>query len=178
MAFHPYQETERFNWRRTIGLAATFALHAFAFMMLLAPVTPPQAKDKTKDNIVTVEFIPPPPPPAPVEAPPTPMSIPTPPAPPAPPPPPQDIAPSENISYRKMRPPRYPPIAIREHHSGKVVLKVLIGLDGSPKEVTVERSSGYRELDQAAIAAAKTWIFNPGTRNGKPYEGYALVPID
>ena len=157
MAFHPYQETERFNWRRTIGLAATFALHAFAFMMLLAPVTPPQAKDKTKDNVVTVEFIPPPPPP---------------------PPPPQDIAPSENISYRKMRPPRYPPIAIREHHSGKVILKVLIGLDGSPKEITVEKSSGYRELDQAAIAAAKTWIFNPGTRNGKPYEGYALVPID
>jgi protein TonB len=77
-----------------------------------------------------------------------------------------------------MRPPRYPPIAIREHHSGKVILKVLIGIDGSPKEVTVEKSSGYRELDQAAIAAAKTWIFNPGTRNGKPYEGYALVPID
>jgi len=77
-----------------------------------------------------------------------------------------------------MRPPKYPPQAVREHHSGKCILKVLIGVDGSPKEVTVEKSSGYRELDQAAIAAAKTWVFNPGKRNGQLYEGYALVPID
>jgi protein TonB len=42
----------------------------------------------------------------------------------------------------------------------------------------VEKSSGYRELDQAAIAAVKTWTFNPGSRNGKSYEGYALVPFD
>lgn len=108
----------------------------------------------------------------------TPVSIPTPPAPPAPPPPPQDIAPSENVSYRKFRPPKYPPQAIREHHIGKVILRVLIAVDGSPKEVTVEKSSGFRELDQAAIAAAKTWTFNPGKRNGQPYEGYALVPFD
>jgi len=77
-----------------------------------------------------------------------------------------------------MRPPKYPPQAVREHHTGKCILKVLIGTDGSPKEVTVEKSSGYRELDQAAIAAAKTWMFNPGSKGGKPYEGYALIPVD
>lgn len=106
------------------------------------------------------------------------MSIPTPPAPPAPPPAPVDVAPSENISYRNRRPPRYPPQAIRERHTGRVVLKVLIAVDGSPKEITVEKSSGYRELDRAAIAAVKTWTFNPGIHNGVPYEGYALVPFD
>lgn len=107
------------------------------------------------------------------------MSTPAPPpAPPAPPAAPVDIAPSENISYRKMRPPKYPPQAVREHHTGKVILKVLIATDGSPKEVTVEKSSGYRELDQAAIAAAKTWMFNPGSKGGQPYEGYALIPVD
>jgi len=88
------------------------------------------------------------------------------------------VAPSENISYRKLRPPRYPPQAVREHHTGRVVLKVLIGVDGKPKDITVEKSSGHRELDRAAIAAVKTWVFNPGTRNGVPYEGYALVPFD
>ena len=82
------------------------------------------------------------------------------------------------MSYRKFRPPKYPPQAIREHHAGKVILRVLIAVDGSPKEVTVEKSSGFRELDQAAIAAAKTWTFNPGKRNGQAYEGYALVPFD
>ena len=103
---------------------------------------------------------------------------PTPPDPNAPPAPPVDIAPSENISYRKMRPPKYPPQAVREHHTGKCVLKVLIGVDGAPKEVTIEKSSGYRELDQSAVAAAKTWMFNPGRRDGQPYEGYALIPVD
>lgn len=107
------------------------------------------------------------------------MSVPAPPpAPPAPPPPPADIAPSENISYRKMRPPRYPPQAARQHQTGKVILKVLVGVDGSPVEVTVEKTSGSRLLDQAAIDAVKTWKFNPGSKGGKPAQGYALVPID
>ena len=77
-----------------------------------------------------------------------------------------------------MRPPHYPPQAAREHHTGKVILKVLIAVDGSPKDITVEKSSGFRELDTAAIAAVKTWSFNPGRRNGVLYEGYALVPFD
>jgi protein TonB len=106
------------------------------------------------------------------------MSVPAPPpAPPAPPAPPQDIAPSENISYRKLRPPKYPPQAIRRHIEGDVVLKVLVGADGKPEEITVEKSSGERLLDQAAIAAVKTWMFNPGMKNGQPSRGYALVPI-
>lgn len=107
------------------------------------------------------------------------MSTPAPPpAPPAPPPPPADIAPSENISYRKMRPPRYPPQAVRQHITGKVMLKVLVGADGTPEEVTVEKSSGSRLLDQAAIDAVKTWKFNPGSKGGQPSRGYALVPIE
>lgn len=76
-----------------------------------------------------------------------------------------------------MRPPKYPPASIRQHQEGEVMLKVLVGVDGAPEEITVERSSGHRELDQAAIAAAKTWVFNPGRKDGKPYRGYALVPI-
>lgn len=61
---------------------------------------------------------------------------------------------------------------------GKVILKVLVGLDGKPEEINVEKSSGYRVLDQAAIAAVKTWIFNAGLKNGSASRGYALVPIE
>jgi protein TonB len=107
------------------------------------------------------------------------MSTPAPPpAPPAPPPPPDDIAPSENISYRKLRPPKYPAQAARQHQEGKVLLKVLVGADGTPQEVTVQKSSGSRLLDQAAIEAVKNWKFNPGSKGGRPAPGYALVPID
>ena len=61
---------------------------------------------------------------------------------------------------------------------GKVLLKVLVGLNGTPEEVTVEKTSGYRVLDQAAIAAVKSWVFNAGAKNGSPSRGYALVPIE
>lgn len=107
------------------------------------------------------------------------MSVPAPPpAPPAPPPPPQDIAPSEDISYRKLRPPKYPIQAVRQHVQGTVILKVLVGPDGRPQDITVQKSSGSRLLDNAAIDAVKTWMFNPGSKDGKPSSGYALVPID
>lgn len=77
-----------------------------------------------------------------------------------------------------MRPPKYPPQAVRQHVTGRVMLKVLVAADGTAQEVTVEKSSGSRLLDQAAIAAVKTWMFNPGQKGGRPASGYALVPIE
>jgi len=77
-----------------------------------------------------------------------------------------------------MRPPKYPPQAVRQHLQGKLMLKVLVGVDGHAEEVTVEKSSGSRLLDQAAIDAVKTWMFNAGIKDGKPSRGYALVPIE
>jgi TonB family protein len=87
---------------------------------------------------------------------------------------PVDSPPSENSSYRKLRPPRYSP---SREHVEKCVLKVLVCLDGSPKEIVVEKSSGYSEFDQAAVTAVKTWVFNPGIRNGLVYEGEVRVRI-
>ena len=174
-------EANAFNWSRVAALSGAFAVHVFALALLATPAAPPETQQKKVDNKVTVEFIePPPPPPPPViveEA--SPMSVAAPPpAPPAPPAPPVDIAPTENISYRRLRPPKYPPQAVRQRMEGKVLLKVLVGLDGKPEEITVEKSSGYRVLDQAAIAAVKTWVFNAGQKNGAASRGYALVPIE
>jgi len=58
------------------------------------------------------------------------------------------------------------------------MLKVLVGPDGVPQDIQVEKSSGSRLLDQAAIEAVKQWVFNPGQKAGKAASGYALVPID
>ncbi len=57
------------------------------------------------------------------------------------------------------------------------MLMVLVGVDGSAKEVRVDQSSGYHELDRAAVQAAKRWKFNPGTRGGVPYEGWVKIPV-
>lgn len=69
-------------------------------------------------------------------------------------------------------------MAARQHHEGTVVLLILVGLDGSPKTVEVEKSSGYRELDRSAKEwVIRHWKFNPEVKAGKKVEGYARVPI-
>ncbi|MGA7296132.1 MAG: energy transducer TonB, partial [Rhodanobacteraceae bacterium] len=54
-----------FSWRRTIAIAFAVAIHSFAFLLMVAPVSPPQAKEKAKSDVVKIEFIEPPPPPPP-----------------------------------------------------------------------------------------------------------------
>lgn len=55
---------------------------------------------------------------------------------------------------------------------------ILVGVDGSPKDIKVDKSSGYNELDRAAIDTARRWKFNPTVRNGQKVEGYARVPVN
>jgi periplasmic protein TonB len=106
------------------------------------------------------------------------MSIQAPlPAPPAPPAPAADYGPSEDQSYRRYRPPRYPPQALRRREEGEVILRVLVGTDGKPVQIEIEKSSRSRLLDRAAIDAVQEWLFNPGVRNGQPVQGWVLVPI-
>jgi protein TonB len=100
-----------------------------------------------------------------------------PPAPPAPPAPPQDIVASSDLSYNSRLQPKYPPQAARMHQEGTVTLLILVGVDGLPKDIKVEKSSGSKLLDRAATDAAKQWRFNPTTRNGQKVEGYARVPV-
>ena len=76
-----------------------------------------------------------------------------------------------------MRPPRYPPAAMRRRLQGEVVLVVTVGIDGSPLKVEIHKSSRYRELDQEAMKAVRLWKFNPEKRDGRPVEGRVLVPI-
>ncbi|MDN5923720.1 MAG: energy transducer TonB, partial [Xanthomonadales bacterium] len=64
-----------------------------------------------------------------------------------------------------------------QHHEGTVILLVLVGVDGSPKQIKVQQSSGYRELDRSAIKAAREWRFNPGMRGSTPYEGWVRIPV-
>ncbi len=58
-----------------------------------------------------------------------------------------------------------------------MLLRVLVGLDGKPVQIEVEKSSRSRLLDRAAIDAVQGWVFNPGLRDGKPVQGWVLVPI-
>ncbi|MBX3696509.1 MAG: energy transducer TonB [Dokdonella sp.] len=89
-----------------------------------------------------------------------------------------DRAPSEKLANRRLRPPKYPVQAVRDRAEGKVVLKVLVGADGKPEEITLEKSSGSEDLDRASITAVKTWDFNPGLKKGVAVPAYLIVPIE
>lgn len=83
------------------------------------------------------------------------------------------------LAYLANPPPRYPRPSIRAGDEGRVLLRVLVDASGRPVEVTIERSSGHRELDRAARdKVLADWRFRPAQRDGVPVPAYALVPVD
>ena len=65
--------------------------------------------------------------------------------------------------------PQYTPEAMRVKVQGSVLLECVVQTDGTVGEVRVIRSLDRENgLDEAAIAAAKQWRFQPGTRDGQP----------
>ena len=75
--------------------------------------------------------------------------------------------------------PVYPPAAIQNKQQGTVVLLVLVGVDGKPLAAKAEAATkAAPDLIKAAIDTVMTnWRFTPATKNGKPIEAYARVPI-
>ena len=77
-----------------------------------------------------------------------------------------------------MKPPVYPPRCLRMGIEGVVKVRVLVGENGVPQEVTLAKSSGESALDEAALTAVRDWIFVPAMRNGLPVRAWAVVPIE
>lgn len=71
--------------------------------------------------------------------------------------------------------PDYPARAAREGISGTTLLSLLVGADGRVSASRIERSSGSRELDRAAVNALSLCAFKPATSNGVPEAGWAQL---
>ena len=84
---------------------------------------------------------------------------------------------SSQITYIRQPKPVYPALSKRAGETGKVMLRVLVDVNGRPKEVKLEKSSGSDRLDKAAIDAARNALLSPHKENGKPREAYVLMPI-
>ena len=123
---------------------------------------------------------PPMPQPIPVEiaptSPPAPAVPVAPPAPPAPPPPPR-VIPASNIAYLLPPPIELPLASRRMGEEGLVLLRVRVGTDGLPKDVTVHRSSGFTRLDEQALWAMKRARFKPQTDGGVAIEWIVIAPL-
>jgi TonB family protein len=62
----------------------------------------------------------------------------------------------------------YPEMARHLHEEGFVVIKFVIVEDGTVIEPIIVRSSGFADLDNAALEAVKTWRYKPAMKDGKP----------
>jgi len=85
--------------------------------------------------------------------------------------------PDFRAGYLRNPPPGYPAAARRNGEEGTVTLRVLVSVEGAPREVALERSSGSSLLDAAALATVKNWRFTPARRGGEAQEAWVLVPI-
>ena len=82
------------------------------------------------------------------------------------------------IAYETATPPDYPIAALREGIEGTVLLRVLVDETGKPIQVLILKSSGSRELDNAArdhVLAA--WRFHAAQRDGHAVQAWAQVPV-
>lgn len=79
------------------------------------------------------------------------------------------------VDSRACSKPEYPAKSLRNEETGTVTLQFLIGLDGRVVESRVEKSSGYRDLDNAARNALSLCKFKPGTTDGKPEQSWTKM---
>jgi protein TonB len=73
--------------------------------------------------------------------------------------------------------PRYPAASRRAREEGTVMLKVLVSPDGRAQELAVQTSSGFKRLDEAALATVRRWAFLPAKKAGQPVPAWVLVPV-
>jgi len=71
--------------------------------------------------------------------------------------------------------PDYPARAARDGTTGTTLLALLVGVDGRVTSSRIERSSGSRDLDRAAVGALSLCRFKPATNNGVPEAGWAQL---
>ena len=78
------------------------------------------------------------------------------------------------VDHSMLAPPRYP----ASRHEGTVVMRLVIGTEGGVTQVGLERSSGFEDLDQAAMTAARGWRFEPAIEAGRAVVSMVRVPVE
>lgn len=85
--------------------------------------------------------------------------------------------PKFGVAYLNNPKPNYPNLSRRAGERGRVLLKVLVDVNGLPAKVELGSSSGFERLDNAALEAVKQWKFIPARKNNQPLSAWVTVPI-
>ena len=102
-------------------------------------------------------------------------NTPAPPAPAAPGPKAEPVRTAAVVNAAHGEKPEYPSASRRLEEEGTVHLRFLVGADGKVIQSEVEKSSGYKRLDEAARAGLSRCQFRPATVDGKPEQAWASM---
>ena len=72
----------------------------------------------------------------------------------------------------------YPAAAQTAGEEGTVILRVYVEQSGHPVRVGVGQSSGFEDLDTAAVETAANWHYVPAVMDGETTGDWAQVRID
>lgn len=86
-------------------------------------------------------------------------------------------APRFDAAYLTNPAPEYPRRSRRAGEAGRVVLRVLVTPEGSAGEVRLRESSGFEQLDEAAIAAVRRWRFVAARQGDTAVAAWVVVPL-
>jgi protein TonB len=69
----------------------------------------------------------------------------------------------------------YPKASLMNEEQGTTSMSFLIGADGSVSDSKLDKSSGYKGLDKAAIKSLSACKFKPGSKDGAPAPTWTKV---
>ncbi len=69
----------------------------------------------------------------------------------------------------------YPKASLMNEEQGTVSMSFLVAADGSVKDSKLDKTSGFKNLDKAAMKAISACKFKPGTKDGAPAETWTKV---
>jgi protein TonB len=69
----------------------------------------------------------------------------------------------------------YPKASLMNEEQGTVSMSFLVNADGSVADSKVDKSSGFKNLDKAAIKALSACKFKPGTKDGAAAQTWTKV---
>jgi protein TonB len=95
-------------------------------------------------------------------------------------PPGYEVASVDPSNY-KTHPIKYPKGAAEQQLSGRLMMRVLVGEKGEPLSVKIVRATppeAATVFGSAATEALSQWTYSPGTKDGKPYASFILIPLD
>jgi protein TonB len=87
-----------------------------------------------------------------------------------------DAAPAPRIA--DARPLSAPVRYRRTAEQGRVTLKVLVSREGRVAKATLEKTSGYPNLDRHALEAVTRWRFEPARKGDETVEQWLVVNVD